>query len=98
MAWSWVPNTLQETPEKKACGIAIVNVLGGLGAVWSPFLFRGQDQPRYALAFGVICGFVVVDVVCCLGMRWVLRRQNKVIVEGARRRGKSVQEVKLYVL
>lgn len=98
MAWSWVPNTIQETPEKKACGIAIVNVLGGLGAVWAPFLFRGRDRPRYTLAFGVICGFVVVDVTCCLVMRWVLKRQNRKIVEEARQQGRPVEEVKQYVL
>ncbi|KAK5941867.1 hypothetical protein PMZ80_005818 [Knufia obscura] len=76
LAWSWVANSIQETPEKKAVGLAIVNVLSGLGGIWAPFLFRGQDAPGYRLAFGVLSGFVVVDVGCCLVMRWVLGRMN----------------------
>ncbi|KAK5069167.1 hypothetical protein LTR64_008681 [Lithohypha guttulata] len=95
LLWSWVPGVIQETPEKKACGIAIVNVLGGLGGLWSPFLFRGRDMPRYPLAFAVISGFIVVDIACCFVMRSVLKKQNQRLKDKAQ---ENATEEKVYVL
>lgn len=82
LAWSWVPNAIQETPEKKACAIAIVSVFGGLGAIWAPFLFRKQDYPDYRLAFGALAGFTVIEMACCGLMRTVLYKKNKTIRDG----------------
>ena len=94
MNWSWVPNSIQETPEKKACAIAIVNLLGGLGAIWGPFFFRKEDAPEYKLAFGLISGFVVLDITCCFWMRWILKRQN----ERLKRQDTGQSDLRLYVL
>jgi len=98
LAWSWVANSIQETPEKKAVGIAIVNVLGGLGSIWAPFLFRGQDAPVWRLAFGVLSGFVVIDVCCCLLMRQVLKRMNEKLRREAVESGQGERFANLYVL
>lgn len=77
LMWAWVTATLQETPEKKAIGIAIVNVVGGVGGVWSPFLFRGQDSPWYLLAFRVLAASNLIDITCCFVMRSILSKMNK---------------------
>lgn len=98
LAWSWVPNTIQETPEKKACAIALSHSIGGLGSIWAPFFFRSQDYPRYELAFWVIAGFVVIDVACCLAMRRILVRQNRKLVEEEAVLGIEEEDVKKYVL
>lgn len=80
--WAWVSATLQETPEKKAIGIAIINVVGGVGAIWSPFLFRGQDAPWYMLAFRVLAAFDIIDIICCFVMKAILTKQNKRLRDG----------------
>lgn len=92
--WSWVPAILQETPEKKAVGIAIVNVVGGIGGVWSPFLFRGQGAPWYLLAFRVLAACNLIDIACCFVMRAILRKSNRSLLQGSA----STERKQLYVL
>lgn len=97
MAWAWVTSTVQETPEKKAVTIAIVNVLGGVGAIYGPFFFREGDAPGYRLAFGLLAGCAVVDTICVFLMRQWLQRLNRTLKEKARTEGVQGEE-KLYAL
>lgn len=97
LTWAWITSTIQETPEKRAVAIAIVNVVGGLGAIYSPFLFRARDKPGYRMAFGMLAAFVVVDVVCIFGMRWLLKNANRVLKENVMSEGK-VGEGNMYIL
>ena len=69
MTYAWVANVIQETLEKKAIGIAVVNLVGGVGSAYSPFLFRQRDAPGYHMEFGVVTGFIALDIVCVFVMR-----------------------------
>lgn len=97
MAWAWVTSTIQETPEKKAVAIAIVNVLGGVGAVYGPFFFREGDAPGYRMAFGLLAGCASVDAACVFGMRQLLQKMNLALRRRAEVEGREVEE-KLYSL
>lgn len=96
MAWIWVTSSLNETAEKKACGIAIVSVASGFGGIWSPFLFQGRDKPQYLLAFIALSCFAVLEVVCCWGVRVLLKKGNARLNSEAEERGEA--DVRLYVL
>lgn len=45
----WASTILSQTQEKKAVSIAILTSLGNLSFVYTPYLFRNADRPRYAL-------------------------------------------------
>lgn len=97
MAWAWVTSSVQETPEKKAVAIAIVNVLGGTGAIYGPFFFKRKDAPGYRMALGLLAGFAIVDVACIMVIRRLLQKMNRALREDARVEGMQ-DEVRLYAL
>ncbi|QKD59400.2 major facilitator superfamily domain-containing protein [Fusarium oxysporum Fo47] len=42
---SWAASSVGQTPTKKACATAIINVTGQLGTIWSPYFFDSNDEP-----------------------------------------------------
>lgn len=97
LTWAWITSTIQETPEKRAVAIAAINVVGGVGAIYGPFFFPTRDKPGYKLAFGVLAGFVVVDIICIFAMRRLLKKANRALQARAMSGGKA-DEGNLYVL
>jgi len=77
MVYTWAASTLNQTPEKRACATAMVNLLAQLGNIWSPYFFPAGDGPRYTMAMLLMLGFSVISICCCLGMKWSLRRDNE---------------------
>ncbi|KAK4502114.1 hypothetical protein PRZ48_005537 [Zasmidium cellare] len=74
--FSWASSTLNQSPEKKASAIALINLLAQLGNIWSPYFFRTQDAPRYVLAMILMMAFALISIGTCMAMKWSLRRQN----------------------
>lgn len=74
---TWAVQTLSSTPEKRAAGTAVVNVLGQIGVVMAPYFFRPQDEPRYVLAFILMMAMALIAMACAFGMRMILGRENK---------------------
>ncbi|KAM5385208.1 hypothetical protein ACJZ2D_001169 [Fusarium nematophilum] len=95
MVYSWAASVLNETPEKRACATAIINLLSQLGNIWSPYFFPSSDGPRYTMATLLMMGFSVLSVVAALSMKAVLRKANKKLAEEGERTG---QHVNLYTL
>ncbi|KAH7393283.1 major facilitator superfamily domain-containing protein [Cadophora sp. MPI-SDFR-AT-0126] len=89
--FSWASNTLSQTPEKRACAIAIINMLSQLGNIWSPYFFKPSDAPRYVPAMVLMMAFAVLSVICCGVMKFGLKKQNKKIMEEWRN-GKEMEE------
>ncbi|PTB35337.1 hypothetical protein M441DRAFT_153482 [Trichoderma asperellum CBS 433.97] len=90
MVYSWAASTLNQTPEKRAAGTAIVNLLAQLGNIWSPYFFRPGDSPRYALAMILMMVFSFISITCSLLLKFLLRRENKKILAEAEISGQSV--------
>lgn len=88
---SWTSNSLGRTPEKRAVGIALVNILGQLGNVMAPYFFDSGDEPRYQRAFllMMVCG--VVASVSALFLKWLLVRSNKKLFNRALEAGTPYQ-------
>lgn len=74
---------LGQTPEKRAVVLAIVNTLGNVSFVYSPYLWPDSDEPRYVMAMSSSAAFSFGVVVISWVLRMVLQRQNKRIRENA---------------
>lgn len=76
MVYTWAASAVSQTQEKRACATAIINVIGQLGNIWSPYFFRSGDAPRYVLAMILMMAFSGFSILGCIGMKMVLRRDN----------------------
>jgi len=81
LIYSWAASVLNDTPEKKAVAGAIINVLGQVGNIGSPYFFRSQDSPRYIMAMILLMVFAGLCATCCLFLKYDLRRANKKITQ-----------------
>jgi MFS family permease len=79
----WVSSTLGQTAEKRSISLAIVNTFANLSFVYTPYLWRTQDQPRYVLALSTSAAFSATTVMCAWAMRIWLKRQNKALRAGS---------------
>ncbi|KAJ0306234.1 hypothetical protein COL516b_004689 [Colletotrichum fioriniae] len=79
MVFSWASSTLNQTPEKRACATAIINLLSQLGNIWSPYFFPSNDGPRYAMANLLMMASSALSMVTCVIMKIMLTRANKTL-------------------
>ncbi|KAH8683850.1 major facilitator superfamily domain-containing protein [Ilyonectria robusta] len=91
--YSWAASSLNQTPEKRACATAIVNLLSQLGNIWSPYFFPASDGPRYVMAMLLMMAFSVLSIIASMLMKFLLKKENKKMLAEAERTG---QQVKLY--
>jgi len=95
MVYSWAASTLNQSPEKRACATALINLLSQLGNIWSPYFFPSTDGPRYVMAMLLMMGFSILSIFCCVTMKLLLRKDN----EKLRREGEeTARPVNLYTL
>jgi len=76
LIYSWVASTLNQTKEKRACATSIVNLVSHLGAIWSPYFFPKDDGPRYVMAMLLMLAFSFLEIVCCMFLKFNLKRAN----------------------
>jgi predicted MFS family arabinose efflux permease len=90
MVYSWGASVLNQTPEKRACAAALINLLAQLGNIWSPYFFPSKDGPRYVMAMLLMMGFCVLSIVFALSLKVILKRDNKKLLEEGERTGQNV--------
>lgn len=78
---SWTSATLGQTDEKKAAAIAIVNMLGNLSFVYTPYLWNDEDSPLFRPAMIASIGFSFGVALTAWLMKWILVKQNRKIRE-----------------
>ncbi|KAI6353212.1 hypothetical protein MCOR25_009108 [Pyricularia grisea] len=74
--YSWTSSTLGKTPQQRACAVAIVNLVGQLGNIVSPYFFPSGDAPRYLLANMLMMMCSAIVVVASVVMKAMLKRAN----------------------
>lgn len=89
--YSWAAASLNQTPEKRACATAIVNLLSQLGNIWSPYFFPSDDGPKYTMAMLLMMAFSALSIVASLVMKISLKKENKKLLAEAERTGRRVQ-------
>lgn len=90
MVYSWAASVLNQTPEKRACATAIVNLLSQLGNIWSPYFFPSTNGPRYIMAMLLMMGFSVLSIICAMAMKIILKKANAKLLEEGEREGRNV--------
>lgn len=78
---SWTSATLGQTDEKKAAAIAIVNMLGNLSFIYTPYLWNDEGSPLFRPAMIASIAFSVGVGLTAWLMKWILVRQNRKIRE-----------------
>lgn len=76
---AWAAGVLGQTDEKKATVVAIVNTLGNLSFVYTPYLWPDSDKPRFTVAMYASVGFSAGVILCAWVIRLVLQRDNRKI-------------------
>lgn len=76
---AWTAATVGQTDEKKAAAIAIVNSLGNLSFVYTPYLWDDTTAPLFRPAMLGSVGFSAGVVVVAWVMKWILIRGNRKI-------------------
>ena len=77
LIYSWAISSLSATPEKRAAAGAIVNILGHIGNIISPYFFRENERPVYTTAFVLMLVFGVLAFAMSMGTKFYLKLQNK---------------------
>lgn len=83
VVFSWAASTINDTAQKKACAMAIINLSGQFGNIWSPYFFKANDSPQYSKAMVLLMVFSILEITLCSLMKWILSRANrKLVIEG----------------
>ncbi|EGU82119.1 hypothetical protein FOXB_07365 [Fusarium oxysporum f. sp. conglutinans Fo5176] len=85
--YSWAASSLNQTPEKRACSTAIVNLLSQLGNIWSPYFFPASQGPRYVMAMLLMMAFSALSIFASLLMKFLLKTDNRRLVTEAEQSG-----------
>lgn len=78
---AWTSATIGQTNEKRAAAIAIVNTLGNISFIYTPYLWPDSDAPLFRKAMLASIGFSLGVVLCAWVMKVILIRTNKKIKE-----------------
>ncbi|CRK11183.1 hypothetical protein BN1708_010060 [Verticillium longisporum] len=82
LVYTWAVSTLSQTPEKRAAAGAIVNIMGHIGNIISPYFFIDSHAPRYTMAMILMMSFGACTIVLANVLKWLLRKENrKLLVE-----------------
>ncbi|KAF2797059.1 MFS transporter [Melanomma pulvis-pyrius CBS 109.77] len=76
---AWAAAVLGQTDEKRAAAVAIVNTLGNLSFVYTPYLWPDSEKPRFSMAMYASVGFSAGVILCAWVLRFVLQRDNRKI-------------------
>ncbi|KAJ0365429.1 hypothetical protein COL26b_012058 [Colletotrichum chrysophilum] len=76
---AWTAATVGQTDEKKAAAIAMVNTLGNLSFVYTPYLWPDSDSPLFRKAMIASIGFSMGVVMTAWLMKSILVRMNRQI-------------------
>ncbi|KAF2669522.1 MFS transporter [Microthyrium microscopicum] len=93
VALAWISSTLPRPVEKRSAAIAIINTMGNVAQIYSPYFYLPENGPRYLLAMVANVCFCAA----CIGVTVVLRKCLKQENEDLTRRkyddGYDINEV-----
>ncbi|PNS21707.1 hypothetical protein CAC42_1561 [Sphaceloma murrayae] len=77
--YAWISGSIPRPPAKRAAALAFINSVGNAASIWTPFTYRPQDKPFYRPALGICIGLQIMALVCALGLRFLLEKQNRAL-------------------
>lgn len=76
VALAWISSTLPRPMEKRAAAIAMVNTIGNMAQIYSPYLYPKSNGPQYLTAMITNAFFCLACVVATILLRFCLAREN----------------------
>ncbi len=76
IALAWISSSFPRPRAKRASAYAIINSLGNIAQIWSPYLYPKGDAPTYTKAFVTNSIMTAVSILGCFILRWCLARNN----------------------
>jgi MFS family permease len=76
VALAWISSTLPRPLEKRSAAIALINTVGNIAQIYSPYLYLKQNGPRYLTAMIANAMFCLACLLATLALRWLLAREN----------------------
>lgn len=73
----WTASVIGQTDEKRSVGLALVNSIGNIAFVYTPYLWPDSDSPRFIVAMSSSCGFSAAVIAVVWLVRWDLQRENR---------------------
>lgn len=77
----WAATVCSQTLEKKAVVIAMMTSISNASFIYTPYLFRDDDRPRYTIAMSAMAGFSLLCALCAWAMRIILMKQNRSLAQ-----------------
>ncbi|EGP88612.1 uncharacterized protein MYCGRDRAFT_38718 [Zymoseptoria tritici IPO323] len=77
LVYSWAVSSAGQTPEKRAAAGAIVNIVGHVGNIISPYFFRDDTRPEYPLAWILMLVFGALAMGLALSTKFFLKFENR---------------------
>ncbi|TKA53785.1 hypothetical protein B0A49_11793 [Cryomyces minteri] len=75
--YAWIANAIPRPPAKRAAALAFINSVGNAASIWTPFTYLPSSAPHYRPALGVNIALQVIGLLCGLGLRVYLQKQNR---------------------
>lgn len=80
VALAWISSTLPRPVEKRSAAIALINTLGNIAQIYSPYMYLKELGPRYLAAMVSNVCFCVACFLATLVLRWALVKENAKLV------------------
>ncbi|KAF1814002.1 hypothetical protein P152DRAFT_301154 [Eremomyces bilateralis CBS 781.70] len=74
---AWTASVIGHTDEKRSVGLALVNSIGNIAFVYTPYLWPESDKPQFVMAMSSSLAFSAAVIVVVWIVRWNLQRENK---------------------
>ncbi|KAI5478410.1 putative nicotinamide mononucleotide permease [Pseudohyphozyma bogoriensis] len=73
---AWISSCFPRPRAKRAAAYAIINSLGNVAQIWSPYLYPKGDAPKYTTAFVTNSIMTAISILFCFVLRYCLARNN----------------------
>lgn len=77
MAYAWVAATIPRPKVKRAAAIAIINGSANIGNLFSSYIFRDSDAPRYVPGGVALTAFCLGTCMTATALKFILKRENR---------------------
>ncbi|KAJ9091882.1 hypothetical protein QFC19_008908 [Naganishia cerealis] len=78
-ALAWISSTIPRPRAKRAVALAIINMIGNLAQIYSPYMYDTNFAPRYIPPMACNAAFCLITVFAVLLLRFCLKRENETL-------------------
>ncbi|KAJ9120349.1 hypothetical protein QFC24_005303 [Naganishia onofrii] len=76
-ALAWISSTIPRPRAKRAVALAIINMIGNMAQIYSPYMYDTNFAPRYIPPMACNAAFCLITVFAVLLLRFCLKRENE---------------------